>query len=101
MTCRSVLPLAALLAVLPHLALAQGIPCSSRERIYEFLIDRMGETRRASGDGDQGSRMELFAADTGSWSIIMHLPDGRVCIMANGQGFEATGDLQPARGIPT
>jgi len=92
--------LAAALAFLPQLAFAQSIPCAPRERVLEFLIDRMGESRRATGTAGQGARMELFAGERGSWSMILHLPDGRACILANGQGFEATGGLQPARGIP-
>jgi len=100
MPCRPATLLAALVAVLPQIAAAQSIPCAPRERVYEFLIDRMGETRRATGTAGQGARMEVFAGEGGSWSILLHLPDGRACILANGQGFEATGGLQPARGIP-
>jgi len=93
------LALAALMAAPPPAA-AQAIPCAPRERVYEFLIDRMGETRRATGTAGQGARMEVFAAEGGSWSVVLHLPDGRACILANGQDFEGTGGLQPARGIP-
>ena len=98
MTTRLLIFAAALL--LPHLAAAQAIPCAPRERVLDFLIDRMGETRRATGTAGTGAQMEVFAGDDGSWTILLHLPDGRACIMANGHGFEATGGLQPARGVP-
>ena len=98
MTTRLLILAAALL--LPHLAVAQSIPCAPRERVLEFLIDRMGETRRATGTAGPGARMEVFAGEDGNWTIVLHLPDGRACIMANGREFEATGGLQPARGIP-
>lgn len=99
MTTR-LLILAAALLLLPQLAAAQSIPCAPRERVLEILIDRMGETRRATGTAGPGARMEVFAGEEGNWTIVLHLPDGRACIMANGHGFEVTGGLQPARGIP-
>lgn len=99
---QALLPAAAFACALalPAAAPAQGIPCAPRERVLEALIDRMGQTRRAAGQGAGGALMELYAGAEGGWSVILHLPDGRACLLANGAGFEATGGLQPARGLP-
>lgn len=95
-------PLIAVLALMiPQAAAAQSIPCAPRERVLEALIDRMGESRRAQGTaGRGGAQMELYAGPDGTWTVILHLPDGRACLLANGTDFEATGGLQPARGLP-
>lgn len=89
-----------LLLALPLPALAQGMPCAPRERMLEIVIDRLGEVRQATGTAGRGATVELFAGPEGTWSILLHLPDGRSCLIANGTGFEATGGLQPARGRP-
>jgi hypothetical protein len=68
--------------------------------MLEIVIDRLGEVRQATGTAGRGATVELFAGPEGTWSILLHLPDGRSCLIANGTGFEATGGLQPARGRP-
>ena len=85
---------------MPAAATAQSLPCAARERVLEFVIDQRGETRLASGDAAQGASVELFASESGTWTLVLNLPDGRSCLLANGEGFEATGGLQPARGNP-
>jgi hypothetical protein len=70
--------------------------CDSREAVTAFLADRYGETRRALGLAGEAAVMELFASDrTGTWSITMTLPDGRMCLMASGAGYEATTEDRP------
>jgi hypothetical protein len=44
--------------------------------------------------------METFAnADSGAWTITISLPDGRMCLLANGQDYTAQDELFPASGI--
>jgi hypothetical protein len=89
--------------ILPQAASAQSMPCAPRERMLEVVIDRLGGVRQATGTaghGGTGAQMELFADPDGGWSLILHLPDGRSCLLANGTEFQATGGLQPARGRP-
>lgn len=86
--------------LLPVAASAQSLPCAPRERVLAFVIDQRGEARLAAGQAAQGASIELFAAPSGSWTLLLNLPDGRSCLLANGEGFEATGGLQPARGNP-
>jgi hypothetical protein len=81
---------------------AFGAPqCDTRDRVVGLLADRYGETRRSVGIAGESAVMELFAADdTGTWTITMTLPDGRMCLMASGSGFETVVEQLPARGQP-
>lgn len=73
--------------------------CDTRDRINGLLADSYGETRRAMGITGTSTVMELYASDsTGTWTITLTLADGRMCLMASGQGFEALDDPLPARG---
>ena len=94
------LMLAAAIAVTALSAEAQQLPCANRERVLAFVIDQRGETRLATGDAMRGATIELYAADSGSWTLLLNLPDGRSCLLANGENFAATEGLQPARGNP-
>ncbi len=75
--------------------------CDTRDTVTALLADRYGETRRLVGIAGEAAVMELFAADaTGTWSITMTLPDGRMCLMASGSGYEAVTEELPAKGDP-
>jgi len=80
--------------------IAQGSPrCDTRAAVTTLLTDRHGETRRAIGLAGSAAVMELFAADaTGTWTITLTLPDGRMCIVAAGLGYEALDERLPPRG---
>jgi hypothetical protein len=73
--------------------------CDTRDRLTALLAERYGETRRAIGLAGQAVVMELFTSDaTGTWSITMTLPDGLMCLMASGAGFQTVTEELPARG---
>ena len=80
--------------------IAQSNPqCDSREVVTALLADRYGETRRVLGLVGEAAVMELFASDaTGTWTITMTLPDGQMCLMASGAGYEALVEGRPASG---
>jgi hypothetical protein len=64
-----------------------------------LLAERYGETRRSVGVAGEAAVMELFAADaTGTWTITITLPDGQMCLMASGGGYEVVTEERPARG---
>jgi hypothetical protein len=91
-----------LAAVLAATQIAHGAPqCDTRAAVTALLADRYNETRRAVGIAGQSAVMELFASDaTGTWSITMTLPDGRMCLMASGSNYEAMIEELPAKGDP-
>ncbi|CAN1571862.1 hypothetical protein MCELHM10_03293 [Paracoccaceae bacterium] len=80
--------------------IAFGAPqCDARDRVLAFLADRYGETRRSVGLAGEAAVMELFVADdTGTWTITMTLPDGQMCLVASGAGYEVVTEELPARG---
>ena len=91
-----------LAAMLAAADIAHGAPqCDSRETVTALLADRYGETRRSLGIAGEAAVIELYAADTtGTWSITLTLPDGRMCLMASGSGYETVTEDLPAKGPP-
>lgn len=89
-----------LAALLAATQIAHSTPqCDSRDRVTRLLADTYGETRRAVGLAGQAAVMELYASDsTGTWTVTFTLPDGRMCLLASGSGYEAVSDELPARG---
>jgi hypothetical protein len=84
-----------------HAALAQGAQCAPRDTVTAALGGKYGETRRGIGLAGQGAVMEVYAADaTGTWTILMTLPNGMSCMIASGQGYEAITEDLPAAGDP-
>ncbi len=45
--------------------------------------------------------VEVFASpETGTWTIIVTLPDGQTCLVASGEGYESITEPLPAKGDP-
>lgn len=90
-----------LAAALAAADIAHSAPqCDSREAVTGLLAERYSETRPAVGIAGQGAVMELYAAETGTWSITMTLPDGTMCLMASGSNYETVSEDLPAKGNP-
>ncbi|NBB97114.1 MAG: hypothetical protein GVY34_02935 [Alphaproteobacteria bacterium] len=90
------LSLALCLAVFASHAQAQTMPCAPRGQVLDMLA-QAEQTRRAVGHAGRAV-METFASDTGAWTITISLPDGRMCLLANGQDYAARDELFPASG---
>ncbi|MFN3955852.1 MAG: hypothetical protein ACK4LQ_15495 [Pararhodobacter sp.] len=78
--------LAVLALIAPSALAARGVPCGPTERVVAFIAEQ-GERARATGTAGHGARMALHVARDGRWSLLLHLPDGRSCILANGADF--------------
>jgi hypothetical protein len=73
--------------------------CGGRDQVTALLSERYGEIRRAVGLVGETAVMEIFASDTtGTWTITVTMPDGQMCLMASGVGYEAVNEELPARG---
>lgn len=78
---------------------AQAAECGPRDQIVERLAQKYGETRRSIGLDAGNQVVEMFAADaTGTWTITVTKPNGRTCLIASGQAFEAMADALPRPG---
>lgn len=84
-----------ILAITPAEAATQ---CGKRDLVVSQLSERYSETRRGMGIANNNAVMELYASASGSWTITVTLPDGMMCLVASGQGFEAMSEELPAKG---
>lgn len=90
------------LAATPTPSPAQtGAQCAERSRVVDILAQKFGETRRSIGIATNNTVMEVYAsAETGTWTVAVTMPNGVTCLMASGQGYQATADELPAMGDP-
>ena len=69
--------------------------CADRQAIVDQLGAQHGEKLAGIGLTANGQVLELFAAPSGNWTIIMTRPDGASCLMSVGEGWQS---VQPTRG---
>ena len=87
---------AALIAA-TQIAHAQGQACAPRERVLDRLGTTYGETRRGAGLAGSQAMVELFASDaTGTWTMTVTLPDGRMCLVASGTDWQPLDEVLPS-----
>jgi hypothetical protein len=79
-------------------ALAQNQNCGDRDQIVTQLQERWGETRQNMGLNQGNSIVEVFVSDTtGTWTILVTIPDGTSCLIAAGENWEqVAGELLPS-----
>lgn len=76
---------------------SQGNNCGERGAIVERLQTKYGETRQSVGLAPNNGVVETFASsDTGTWTIVITMPNGMTCLVAAGEAFEAV-DEGPAK----
>ena len=68
-------------------ASAQSV-CGERAKIVKQLEKRHAESRRAIGLASNGTLLEVFASKSGTWTVLMTFPDGRACMMADGEAWK-------------
>ncbi len=69
---------------------AQGRNCGPHDTVTTHLAENYAESRRMIGLAANNAVLELYAADTGSWTILVTGPGGAACIVASGENYEAT-----------
>jgi hypothetical protein len=70
-------------------AYSQQANCGQRSQVIERLESKYGETRRSIGLAANNGVVEIYAsAASGTWTIIMTLPNGMTCLVAAGNAFE-------------
>lgn len=74
---------------------AHSVPCLSRAAALKKLAEDYGEYRKSIGLGKNNVVMEIFASDeTGTWTVTITTPDGRMCIIQSGYAFETIDEPQ-------
>lgn len=70
-------------------AQAQGASCADRKLIVERLSNKYGETRQSAGLNQNNGMVEVFASnETGTWTILITMPNGMSCLMAAGKAWQ-------------
>ena len=87
-----------LMALAADQLMAETQNCAPREVVLHRLSEGFGETRQSIGLGANNAVVEVFASDTGSWTIIVTFPDGPTCLVASGQAFETHAEAMPPKG---
>lgn len=68
---------------------AQPNSCAERAMVVERLEGSFGETRQSVGIGQNNAVVEIFASQTtGTWTIVVSLPNGLSCLVASGESWE-------------
>lgn len=82
--------LALAILLFPSMGFAQtSAQCAPRDAMVEGLASRYGESRHGIGLVANNAVMELFASDeTGTWTILITLPNGLTCLVASGENYE-------------
>lgn len=63
-------------------------PCGPHEKIISILEKRYGETLHSMGVSADGRLVEVYASPSGSWSLLVTMPNGTACMMASGDSFQ-------------
>ena len=62
--------------------------CGERSVLVRALKDKYQEVPVAMGLSQRSTEaLEIFTSETGSWTVIMTMTDGRTCIMAAGHSW--------------
>lgn len=64
--------------------------CGERDTVVEELSKVFQEAPMAVGQVDSEAVVEIFASDSGTWTILATGTDGISCIVSAGEGFEST-----------
>lgn len=65
-----------------------GQVCGDRDNILAHLSDNFEEKPVAIGLDSRGRVMEVLAAESGTWTVVITMPNGLSCLLASGQRFE-------------
>ncbi len=82
---------AATLAAFP--AMAQEAPCVKRSLFLNHLSSNYQEAPIAMGLTSSGTVLEVVVSKSGTWTIIVTLPNGVTCGVASGESWEKLGPL--------
>ncbi|HEX8046827.1 hypothetical protein [Rhizobium sp.] len=76
--------------LLPNVAAAQAtVACAERAEIVAFLDGHYSEKPSAIGQLDSKTIVEIFAAQSGSWTMMITDVSGRSCVILTGQNWDS------------
>lgn len=66
---------------------AQTVPCGPRESIVQALDGKYEERRIGAGLQPGRGVVEVYASESGSWTLLLTLPNGAACILGAGEAW--------------
>ena len=72
--------------------------CMPREMLVKNLTEKYNESVTVTGTVNDRYIMEMYVAESGTWTMVITLPDGRSCIHASGDDWDMF-EAKPA-GLP-
>ena len=84
------LALAAITATSVGVAQAQQVSCADRSALIEQLAAKFQERQFAVGQMGSMVIMEIFVADSGTWTIFATDVAGMSCVVAAGDNWQST-----------
>lgn len=87
--------LTALFACLGSAAFAA---CDTHASVMATLAEKYQETRQSIALMHNGSVIEIYAGENGTWSAIVTAPGGPSCLVAAGTGWQAVNEALPPQG---
>jgi len=70
----------------------QAPPCGPRTSIIQQLEREFAETPVSRGLASNGTVIELLVSETGTWTMLISLPNGNSCFGAAGEMWETNGE---------
>lgn len=67
-------------------------PCGPRVSILEQLEREFAETPVSRGLASNGTVIELLVSESGTWTMLISLPNGKSCFGAAGEMWETNGE---------
>jgi len=67
---------------------AESVSCGERQGILKWLEGNFHEKRTAFGLTSDGRVLEVFAAPSGSWTILVTYPGGLSCLVTSGMDWQ-------------
>ena len=68
-------------------ASAQMKNCAPRDKILSLLSNGYAEEPTSLGVTSKGGLLEVLTSPSGTWSIVITLPDGPTCLVDHGDGW--------------
>ena len=87
------------LLFIPFLAAVSPVAeiiCAPGDQMRERITDQFGETLSGRGLRDADSMLEVWSSERGTWTLTISYADGRRCILAMGEHWDAPLPLNPA-----
>ena len=67
---------------------AQSQICNTHEKITAGLKQNFGEDVQAIGITSVGALIEIYTSPLGTWTVVLTIPNGPSCIIADGVDFQ-------------